>query len=155
MDEKFPDGDVIHRDQRFEDPLVYYLPGGTFERAIGFEFWPEYDYEKVEDVTSRLFESHDRRFQALDDQLIRTMLDRVIRTMSDRNRRWTRWSVEWPVWLATRLGEDSLRGPFIAAGWTLQSSPGSENHVWTRPKKDGLPHWSRPRGTTTSNQPQS
>ena len=140
----FPDGGVVMRDERFEDPLVYYTTD-EFEHSLGLEFTPEYEYERVATISSRVFMQERPRLKTFDDEWLRVAVQRLVSELSARYGRWTEWSAEWPSWLAEKIGVDALRAPFVAAGWVLQSSPESAMDVWTRPKDPGVPaDWTRP-----------
>ncbi len=132
MRRRFPDGDSIEQDPRGEDPLVYYVPGGDWARAVGLEIEPLYEERRAQSVTSRIWKDHLSRLEAMDDASLTRIIDRLAEVLSREYPGWKTWRTELPSWVLERIGPRIFRGVYEAAGW--RSIPGSGETVveWTR-----------------------
>ncbi len=131
MRERLSDGDLIQRDSRGEDPLVYYLPGGDWNRAIGWEIEPLYEDHLATAVTSRVWPDHETRLAALDPAALLECISRTVAVLSRWNPGWTKWEARWPSFVLERVGPLPLGDAFHRAGWTLtEDVPGGS--AWQR-----------------------
>lgn len=129
MTTRFPDGDEIAIDPRDADPVIYYLPQGDWQRALGIELDPPYDAEQRRAVTVRLWGPHTDRFGALENPVLQETLERIVRFLSGHYSRWRRLTLDLPSWLTSRLGPEVLDGQLATLGWRRDTTVG---RVWTR-----------------------
>lgn len=88
--EKWPDGYVLTRDPRREDPLFYYRQEGTWAGAVGFHVLPQYEESDAPEVSISVFVDHLAREQSLDMDDRRQMYVRVIPALAAHHDVWKR-----------------------------------------------------------------
>lgn len=132
LDTSFADGDVISIDPRNEDPLIYYLFGGAWDRPVSLALDPPYEARTVASVSSRIHDDHLTTCEALDDEKLRQVVERFVTTLSKIFAHWTYWNAEFPSWLIERVGRDCVEQYFRAAGWHESRVPGHAVLRWSR-----------------------
>jgi hypothetical protein len=88
--ERWPDGYVLTRDPRREDPLFYYRQEGTWAGAMGFQVLPPYEESDAPEVSISVFVDHLAREQSLDMDDRRRMYVRVISALAAHHDVWRR-----------------------------------------------------------------
>ncbi len=88
--ERWPDGYVLTRDPRREDPLFYYRQEEIWAGAIGFHVLPPYEESAAPEVSISVFVDHLAREQSLDMTDRRRMYVRVIPALAAHHDVWKR-----------------------------------------------------------------
>lgn len=88
--ERWPDGCVLTKDPRREDPLFYYRQEGTWAGAVGFQVLPLYEESAAPEVSISVFVDHLAREQSLDMTDRRRIYVRVIPALVAHHDVWKR-----------------------------------------------------------------